>query len=212
MKKTLSLLLAALLLCGVILSFGACAKLDTTGLAEAAPDLIARSVLFNEIYFGDGIPYNKNDAPAIGAFYYANPAYLAENGFSTVEQLKTLTKQVFSAEYSATIFQNALEGYAVEGTTDYSYARYSSNQALKLRDEKETILVNEDYDFFTIGKTTYDYASLTLGEVTKDSAVMSINVSTVYAATEKQDEFTTTDTLEITFVYENGWRIDSPTY
>ena len=211
MKKTLSLLLSVLLLCGA-LSFAGCAKLDTTGLAEAAPDLIARSVLFNEIYFGDGIPYNENDAPAIGAFYYADPDYLVKHGFSTVEQLKILTKEVFSEEYSATIFKNALEGYAVEGTTDYSYARYSSNQALKLRDEKETILVNEDYDFFTIGKTTYDYASLTLGKVTKDSAVMTINVTTVYAATAEQDELTTTDTLEITFVYENGWRIDSPTY
>ena len=212
MKKLLSLLLCAVLLCGALLSFAGCAKLDTTGLAEAAPDLIARSVLFNEIYFGDGIPYNKNDEPAIGAFYYADPAYLSANGFTTVEQLKKLTKQVFSEAYSATIFENALEGYAVEGTTDYSYARYSSSQALKLRDENETILVNQNYNFFTIGKTTYDYATLTLGKVTKDSATMTIRVSTVYAATETENELTTTDTLEITFVYENGWRIDSPTY
>ncbi|MBQ8859294.1 MAG: hypothetical protein IJ012_05835, partial [Clostridia bacterium] len=104
MKKTLSLLLSVLLLCSA-LSFAGCAKLDTTGLAEAAPDLIERSVLFNEIYFGDGIPYNENDTPALGAFYYADPDYLAEHGFSTVEQLKTLTEEVFSEEYSATIFK-----------------------------------------------------------------------------------------------------------
>ena len=212
MKKTLSLLTMAAVMLSVILSFASCAKLDTTGLFEAAPDLIEASAKMNEIYYGAGIPYDENDIGATGYYYPANKDYLKEMGFFTVAELKNMTAGIFSAAYCDILFQSAFEGFAAEGS-GYVYARYSSNQAENLRDEDETILVYSRHTGTTIGQSTYDFSTLSLGEVGKDYATVTLSVKTVYAPSEAMpDGLTTTDVMEIRFVNENGWRIDSPTY
>lgn len=212
MKKIVSLLMAAVVLLTAGLSCTGCAKLDTTGLLEAAPELIERSATLNEIYYGEGIPYDENDVGATGHYYPADKTYLAEAGFSTVTELKSLTAEVFSADYCAILYQSALEGFAAEGS-GYVYARYSSSQPENLRNEKETILVYSQHTGTTIGQSTYDFSTLKLGEVGKDFATVTLSVRTVYAPSELMpDGLTTTDEMNIRFVYENGWRIDSPTY
>ena len=212
MKKIVSLLLTAVTLLSVGLSCASCAKLDTTGLLEDAPVLIARSATLNEIYYGTGIPYDENAVGATGNYYPADKAYLAEAGFSTVAALKALTAEVFSAAYCAILYQSAFEGFSAEGS-GYVYARYSSSQAENLRDEKETILVNSKHTGTAIGQSTYDFSTLALGRVGKDYATVTLSVTTVYAPGEQMpDGLTTTDVMEIRFVYEDGWRIDSPTY
>lgn len=212
MKKTVSVCLLALLLVSAALSCASCAKIDTTGLLEAAPELIERSAALNEVYYGEGIPYNENDIAATGYYFQADKDYLEEAGFSTIAELRALTETVFSAAYCEILFQSAFDGFAAEGS-GYVYARYSSSQAENLRDENETILVYSQHTGTAIGKSTYDFSTLALGEVGKDYATVTLSVTTVYAPTETSpDGFTLTDEMEIRFVYESGWRIDSPTY
>lgn len=214
MKKTLSLLLFGVVLVASLLSLSSCAKLDTTGLLEAAPDLIARSAKLNEVYFGEGIPHDPNATP-VGDYYEADRAYLVEAGFSTIEQLKKETRKVFSAEYSEIIFTANLSGFAVEGS-GYTYARYASSQPEALRDEKETILVyvgDGKQNPYLLGKSTYDYASAEITDVGRDYAELTLSVHTVYPVCELYPEgYEETAPMKIRFVYENGWRIDSPTY
>ena len=214
MKKIYSILLLSLLILSLSLSLSSCAKLDTTGLLDAAPSLIERAALLNEIYFGEGIPYNK-DATPLGNYYEADRNYLREAGFSTVTQLKKLTTDVFSEEYSNILFDTNLSGFAVDGS-GYTYARYASSQAEALRDEKETILVYVGEGIqnpYLLGKSTYDTTTLSLDKVGKDYAEVSLSVHTVYPICEIYPEGKEeTVIMTVRFVYEDGWRIDSPTY
>ncbi|MBQ8174416.1 MAG: hypothetical protein IJ009_03340 [Clostridia bacterium] len=214
MKKTLSLLVLAAMTVASLFGLSSCAKLDTTGLLEAAPDLIARSATLNEVFFGEGIPYNKGVTP-VGNYYEADKDYLAEAGFSTVDELKAMTQEVFSAEYSAIIFETNLSGFAVEGS-GYTYARYTSSQPEALRDENETILVfvgEGNQNPYDIGKCTYDYTTLALGKVSKKYAEVTLSVHTVFPPDEDHpDGYEETAPMTVRFVYEDGWHIDSPTY
>lgn len=214
MKKIHSLFLLTLLILSLALSLSSCAKLDTTGLLDAAPDLIAHSAKLNEIYYGEGIPYNEETTP-IGNYYEADKDYLREAGFSTVTQLKKLTTDIFSEEYSDILFSTNLSGFAVDGS-GYTYARYASSQAEALRDENETILVYVGEGIqnpYLLGKSTYDYSTLSMGKVGRDYAELTLSVHTVYPVCEiYPDGHETTVTMTVRFVYEDGWRIDSPTY
>lgn len=214
MKKTLSVLLLGAIFAASLLSLSSCAKLDTTGLFEAAPDLIARSAVLNEIYYGEGIPYDKDSTP-VGSYYEADGAYLTEAGFKTVEQLKNRTRVVFSAAYSEIIFGATLEGFAVEGS-GYTYARYTSSQPEAMRDEDETILVfvgEGVQNPYQIGKCTYDYTTLAISDVGRDYAEVTLSVHTVFPPDEDHPNGREeTAPMTVRFVYEDGWRIDSPTY
>lgn len=210
MKKIVSFCLALLLFTLPLFSAG-CA-LNTEGLLEAAPALIEKSAFYNEIYFGRGIPYDSLATP-MGVYYPAQRAYLTQHGIETVEKLKAATALVFSAGYCQTIFQGAFSGFAAEGVVGAVYARYSSSQAANDRDENETILVSTtDWHLQNpIGRSTYDYSTLRLGEVGGSYAYVYLTVTTVFGE-DTDSPSTSEEEMRIKFVYENGWRIDSPTY
>ncbi len=210
MKKIASLWLALLLLTLPLFSAG-CA-LDTTGLLEAAPTLIEKSAFYNEIYFGQGIPWDALATPT-GVYYPAQRGFLTAHGIETVAKLQAATALVFSEGYCRVIFQGAFSGFAAEGAVGAVYARYASSQSASSRDEKETILVstNDWHLQNPIGETTYHYDTLRLGEVGGGYAYVHLTVTTVFGA-EGDSPSTSQEEMKIKFVYENGWRIDSPTY
>lgn len=218
MKKLLSFALALALLC-LPFSFAGCAPIDTTGLLEAAPDLIARSALLNEIFFGEGIPFNE-EGEAQGVFYPADKTWLAEHGIKTVSDLAEMTKGVFSQAYAALILGSGVSGFPADGGA-YIYPRYASSQPENLRDENETILVSSTNEFLRdpVGRSTYDYNTLKIVGTERSYAVLSLSVTTVSLLPHDErvegadNTVTETVTMEIKFVYEGGaWRIDSPTY
>ena len=220
MRKLLAPLLSLLLLLPMTLS---CATLDTTGLLEAAPDLILRSATLNEVFFGEGIPFDRS-VTEYGSYCPAELDFLEEHGFGTVAELRAATEKVFSEEYAALIAETSLSGFPAAGSTGYVYARYASSQAENLRDEQETILVYGESEYLTypIGKSTYDMSTLRIDYVGADYAIVLLSVTTVTKDLPPEGEapdpdaaptYTTkTADMEIKFVYENGWRIDSPTY
>lgn len=218
MKKILSIALSLVCLFCALPLVG-CAKLDTTGLAEAAPDLIARSAFLNEIFFGEGIPYDES-GEAQGVYYPVDPAWVAETDIHTTTELAAMTEEVFSQAYAALILGSGISGFPVSGGS-YIYPRYASSQAENLRDENETILVSSTSEFLInpIGKSTYDYATLRIAAVERDYAMVTLSVTTVSLIPHDErvegadNTVTTTETVEIKFVKEGGaWRIDSPTY
>ena len=215
MKRISTLILTAVLVFGCLFSTASCAKLDTTGLLEAAPDLIERSAFFNGLFYGDGIPYSATDEEAIGNYYPASPAFLDEHGFHTVKELKEKTKEVFSQNYCESIFSSSVfSGYS-SGVGTPIYARYSSNKAVNDPDEEkaETILVSSVYEPLLACQTVYDFSTLTVSEVGKDYATVSLAIELVYKPTEEKPSGERREsTLSVRFVYEDGWRIDSATY
>lgn len=210
MRKTIAFLLL-LPLCLAVLP--ACASLDTTGLLEAAPALLRQADILNEIYYGAGIPYDQMAEP-IGNYYPADKDYLSAHGFSTIAQLKEKTAAVFSYDYCTSIYAATLYGFAAEGS-GYIYARYSSSQAESQRDEKETILVSATAENQLAHRLSISYAldELRLGSVGRDYAIVIVPTTTVYRADDEHEEdYTSYEELEVKFVYEDGWRIDSATY
>lgn len=217
MKKLLSLALVVVCLLTVLPLFG-CAKIDTTGLIEAAPALIEKSALVNAIFYGEGIPYDAQAAPQ-GNFYPADKAWLSSHDIKTTSDLATLCESVFSQEYADIILGSGIAGFPAD--VGYIYPRYASSQPENLRDENETILVSSTSEFLLnpIGKSTYDYTTLTLIARERHYAVLALSVTTttLLPADERvegeDNTVTTTVTMEIKFVMEGGgWRIDSPTY
>ncbi len=202
-----------LLLALLLVLPGCAAPLDTTGLLEAAPDLIEQSLFLNEVYYGAGIPYDATAAPAIGNYYYADAVYLATHGIPTVAALQQKTGEVFSSAYTALLADTVLSGFSA-GSDAYSYARYASSAVQGQEDENETILVRaEASSTFSLATVTYDPATLSLGEVTHLYATVLIQRQTTYPPTEEGEApRTETEQAAIRFVYEDGWRIDSPTY
>ena len=101
MKKILSLILAALLL----LSLLSCGKdknrsYDEAEVKAAAQELIKKSERLNKIFWGEGIPYVEEYGYT--GYYPADPIYLMENGFLTVDDLKEDAEKVLkSAEANA---------------------------------------------------------------------------------------------------------------
>ena len=97
----------------------------------------------------------------------------------------------------------------------FRYARYSSSQAVNLRDEEETILVSSAQEGMLnqVGSTAYHYDTLRIAEVGGDYAKVAITVTVTYLPDEEHpDGYTQEDELLIRFVYQDGWRIDSATY
>ncbi len=211
MKKRIVSGLLCLCFFACCLLFAGCATIDTTGLLAAAEGLITESAELNEIFYGEGIPYIKDDVNAMGVYCPADPEYLDRAGFHTVAEMKEKTLTVFSTAYAEIIFSSSIEGFAAEG--GYIYARYASNQTENLRDENETVMVNSEHTGTAIGVSTYDFSSMRITETKKDYATVTLSVTTVFSAEEEGGEpYTLTEDMNIRFVYENGWRIDSRTY
>ena len=210
MKKALYVLLLLALCLGML---PGCARLNTEGLLEAAPSLIERAAAMNEIFYGAGIPYNKQAEP-IGNYYPADENYLREQGFATIAELKAKAERIFSLDYCSAIYASTLSGFAAEGS-GYIYARYSSSQPENLRDENETILVSSTAENKLAHRKsiTYDYDGVRLGEIGRDYAmVINPTVTVFYADADHPADYTVEEDMAIKFVYEDGWRIDSATY
>ena len=219
MKKIISLSLTVILILSLIAVFSGCGSVSTDGLLEEAKVLIEKSVLFNEIYYGEGIPYQIMSKPAIGNYYYADEAYLQEHGFKTIGELKEKTAEVFSRSYCEELYVLGFSGFS--SANGFVNARYSSNQAENLRDENEKLLVYKDIEPTVKGTTTYDFSSMSIVEAGADYAYVMLDITVSYPATPEKEAYSEDFTFEIRFVYERvtgcggydiGWRIDTPTY
>ena len=96
-RKLISLTLAVLMLFS-LLSLTACnRRYDEEEVLAAAKDLLKRAEMLNEVYYGSGIKYFDSE-DKVGLYYCkADKMHLGELGFSTIEELKKITEQTFSA-------------------------------------------------------------------------------------------------------------------
>lgn len=233
MKKGITLRAIALLLLIIlpILSLPSCSLDDEDAFLAAARDLITRSVELNEIYFGEGIEYDS-ELGGIGIYYYATDEYLERVGISTVDDLKEITREVFSEEYCRIIFQSAFEGInynasedpegdfsGVQSSDSIVYARYSSD---KIASEGGTgtgrILVNSSYkayDGMLAYSREYDLDSLEIKKVRSRTVTVTLRVT--YTLRDGYKDFGSlvgTHEKEIVFerLDDGGYRINSSTY
>lgn len=210
MKKYKNKIISILLLVVVIFSifsFSSCSgnrKFDKAEVEAATKTLLKEAELLNKVYFGSGIEHHDSDE-GMGSYRRAKTEHLNELGFTTVDELKTLTEKTFSDEYSKLIYSTILTAL----TDDYtlvSIARYYQHT------DKETgesyMMVNSKFNVMFKDSIVYDYDSIKAEGSKKDKVYVSVNATVTNAEGKSQNI-----TIKVTLVEdEDGWRIDGPTY
>ena len=205
-----ALALAALLLCGT-----SCSKPKHTEeeLRAVLEDLLPKSAALNEIYFGKGLPTNR-DENAVRAFYETFDTDIAAisytpvdpaSGYETVDDIKAATLEVFTEEYAQFLFDRAFtgisdlfdEGTETEHRTTAIYALYLE------QDGYLTKRVNMADYAIPLGRT-YDLDSLRI--LRENETGVQVRLKSIYNGQPSVEvDIWLTET-------ENGWRLDSPTY
>ena len=182
-------------------------------MREILGELLPRSAELNEIYFGDGLPTNR-DEDTVRAFYESFDTDIAaisyepvdpSCGYETVDDIKAATLEVFTEEYAQFLFDRAFTGISAlfdEGTetehrTTAVYAMYLEQDGFL------TKRVNLKDDAIPLGRT-YDLDSL---EVLRENETgVQVRLKSFFDGVPSVDvELWLTET-------ESGWRLDSPTY
>ncbi len=173
----------------------------------AARILIQKSELLNEIYHGKGIEYDLLDsAYSSGSYRKALDSSLDRFGIETVDDLKKMTKEVYTKGYSNDIFGSKLETIYDSGGEIISLARYV--QKYDVMNEPMCILVNTQNSVLLLDKVIYHYENLKVVGVEGERIFVSLS-ATVMTADEKTQE----RTLRVVLIEEEkGWRLDGPTY
>lgn len=173
---------------------------------EEAEKLIKASEVLNDIYYGYGIEYHKDESTANGAYYQADFLSLEKFGVNSIRDIKEMTTACFSKSLSEMMINTVLTSVSDEdGIQRYSryYQKYNS-----LDNTEECIMVYKDAIVFLTDKVVYDYSSLRVSRVEKEEVFVKINITVTNSENKTQ-----TQELEISLLEESdGWRINSSTY
>ena len=206
MKKLISSLLILIFILGA-LSSCADVKYDEDEVKAAARELIEDSIILNDIYWGDGIPYTDDKNTSDGVYYMAIDSYHRLLGFNTIEELMTLTEKTFSRGYCKNIYSTVLTSIQ-DGDKAILLSRYYQKYNVKDGKTPEYIMVNSTWDKILNGEVKYDYDSIKVSGAEEETVYVTVNATVTKDALEPQ-----TREIRIALVKEdNGWRIDSPTY
>jgi hypothetical protein len=179
---------------------------DETEVITAANDLIRKSEKLNDIYYGRGIDYIKDESMANGTYYPAELTSIQKFGIETINDLKNLTVECFTKEYSDLIMRTKLSSVSDDdGIQEYSryYQKYNA-----LDNSEECIMVRKDALVNLTDTVIYDYSSLHVSRVKKDEVFVKISATVI-----TDDGKTQVQEIEISLLEEeSGWRINSPTY
>lgn len=179
---------------------------DEAVVKAEARELIEASAMFNEIYWGRGIDYVENTSTANGAYYEASFLSLDKYGFRTLDELKEMTRAVFTDGYCETIFQTSFS--SVSDTDELQiYARYYQKYTDEYMTEPECIMVYSLAKVLLTDEVEYLFDTLEVTGSEKDTVFVTLDVLVT------RDGKSQTKELKIGLIEENdGWRLDTPTY
>ena len=180
---------------------------DEQEVLTAARELIGKSYLLNEIYYGKGIPCTTDASTANGYYYEADIRYLMENDFRTLEELRAMTTAVFTEGLCNLIFTTKLSSVIDEDNVQ-SMSRYYQKYSDLEGKEPECIMVYTKAINLLTGDILYDYDSLRVDGVKGQYVTVALEAIVFNDKGDSQ-----TATLKIRMLEEDeGWRLDSPTY
>ncbi len=200
MKRAVSLLISLLICIPLLVSCSS--GMTEEELKNTVGELLEKSELVNEIYFGAGLPHEEpsgevdysvdyDEAPV----EYCNVVSVV---YTSVDSLKEAALEVYTEDYCDSLFPMVFEGMQNEDGTILRYAKYidSLDGKLQIRSDaaEEAIKLGRLYDLSTlkISKEGNDYVYFTL-ESTLDG-----EETTVQLCIKKGDD--------------GVWRFDTPTY
>ncbi len=216
----------ALVLCLSLLTllFTACGKgkkpeknreYNEAEVCAAAQQLIEKSKILNEIYWGEGIRYieaAENDKNP-GVYRPADPEYMEwlyqNHGIKDVETLKAKTREVFSAAGSSSVISSRLEN--TTGDTGIAgYARYYMAKENDALDTDDGLMVyTKAKNFYeNTAAVEYVYDGMRVSAVKGEYLTVSLKVKT----TGKDGSTNTRDFTVKLIEEESGYRLSGATY
>ena len=187
-------------------------SVDIDEIREVLSDLIPKSEELNVIYFGEGLPISS-DRELVEKFYSSFDSDIEminyhpvdpDCGYTSEDEIRAATLEVFTAEYSEYLFERAFNGISAtlgEGTD--SQTNVSAIYAMYIM-QKNTLTVRLDLadEAIPLGRV-YDISAAEIVRTRGNYVVVSVP-STFDGKSED---------IELKLVKTpDGWRLDSPTY
>ena len=186
MKKNsiVSAALAVILAILSVLSLSGCSNVTDAELQSFLPELIAKAAEYNEIIWGKGLEYVKNDETN----RYRDVT--DECNFRSTTALMNAFSEVYSADYMSLINETAFVG------TDDVFARYNDG-------DDGILQVDSQNTGFNLRTTLHP----------ESAKVLHTGFGLLRVSIPCEFDGEAADDYEVTLVKEDGkWKIDSPTY
>ena len=210
MKRLLAFLLVLVILILPTLTSCMNRSYDAEEVKAAAEKLLEQSKMLNSVYFGDGIHHIYSNKQQGEYYFEADPAHLAELGFSTIAELKALTAATFSSKHSEKIFKRTF-GSTLEGGGVVNLSRYFQEWSDSKKTVPSHIMVykNNGYSqLFDDMLDSYHYDSLEIVEVKGEILYLTVDLTVHNEEGDYQDL-----NIRFTMIEEAaGWRLNSDTY
>jgi hypothetical protein len=204
-KKALHLLLIFSILVSVF-SLSSCdRKYDENEVKGALCQLLEKVPTLNTVYYGRGIDYISGSFTD-GVYMEASIFHLNSLGFTTVAELKAMTREVFTESYSSEIFSLKLED-----SVDEQYLIQQARYYQKVDTDGVTpICIMVDTSAISIFDDRLTYLPDTI-------KVTGSHKKTVYATVDcivlSEDGKEQTVSVTVNMIEEkDGWRIDNPIF
>ena len=176
---------------------------DENEVLEAAKNLIPKSVILNELFYGYGISPDLSSTKFSGVYYEAEYMSQKKFGIETVNEMKDMVRECFSSDYSDLIISTKLSSILDENGTPIALVRYYQDPT-----DTEIIMVNKDAVIDLKDKLEYLYDTLSVTESRGEEVFVTLDVK--ITTDDKKEQ---TRTVNIALIEENGeWKINSPTY
>ncbi len=193
-SKVISAALCAVLIV-ISVSAASCAAAPTEEEAlEIIGELLPKTYLLNDIYFGVGMSYTDDGSSSRYMPVTDDSPYLTE------AELREATEAVFSSDYAESIFDIYLSGYSDEDTGSVIYARYIENE--------DRLWIDTYAEGLVTSTRTYDLESVEITSLTSRFIVFTAQSYLDGAADEVIEITITSETTDDGSV----WRINSATY
>ena len=184
---------------------------DEAEVSLAARELLEKSKLINDIFFYDGIPLDENqDGITMKSYQRADMTYLESKGIKCFEDLKSLTRGVFSESRSEYLFKIFLSGGTDESFTGIAHyiPEYLVDEESGEKEEVGILVSKKraEDSFVRIGeRTEYDYDSIKV--IASEGEKVKIQVKCTVTTVDGKTQSGTEDMYLIE--EEDGWRLDT---
>ena len=187
MKKAFLLLLT--LLCAVLALSGCSASLSDEEAQAILRELVPKSQLLNEVFWGDVMKTADPDVKPLASVSAGQYYEVSEDSpYHSIAAIKADAESVYTPEYAQTMYFMAFEG--------------SDNIACRYKEENGVLLMNITYEPFDFG-TEINIESAHVKRTTADTAIVEVECV-------KDGESRLRDLVLCSL--DGVWLLDSPTY